>query len=420
VKTYLTFFIFSFFISLILILGCENEYPDSLWSTNYETKPRPIINNVSPPLVTYSGIGVLQINGEDFSSVLDENHVYFNGTKVNILSATETQLNVQVPALLDMQTAYLDSIVVKVRVDGSILYAEYQNHSEYYIGVKNTAIEFGGFEESDNLGAIACDNNETLILTSKKKVYKVTKDSTKKEFAELRVTGATSMKLGPGGYLYYVKGKGIFRLLPEGGHDASWLLGFKRNIYDLDFDKDGNMFCAGQLGEIYRVNIDSITFETMATYDDTEINSLRIFNDAVYVVTEYDGNNESIPINAIYKNAINQNGSLGPNELVVNWDDYEQNSDSEISDITFASSGELFIGAGGDATNALHIRYPSGDIEPFYSPLLFAPTFKLCWGPSHYLYLIGTTNNDEKRVIKIEMFDKDFNHFSSAPYYGRQ
>ena len=42
--------------AFLLINGCENDYPESIWDPNYKSKPDPQISNVEPEENAFAGI----------------------------------------------------------------------------------------------------------------------------------------------------------------------------------------------------------------------------------------------------------------------------------------------------------------------------------------------------------------------------
>lgn len=400
----------------ILIVACKNVPDSGVWPPDTsKDRPNPTIQSVDPPDSVYSGEGILTITGTNFSSNPNENHVYFNAVEGSVLEATETQLKVKVPNILDMKTAEEDTVVMKLRVDGAILYAKYQDSYEYILKFKNLALEYGGFDDNFNLSAIACNKTETLYLTSDRTVYEVKKDSIKKEFTQLLAVSARSMKAGPGGYLYYVQETAMFRIPPEGGTDAAWYVVFPSPVYDIDFDSHGNVYAAGKKGIVYHVDIETKAKTVTAVYDSIEIVAVRVYDNAVYLAGNYIGEAppSSTPWVGVWKNNIVTQDSLEANELAVNWDEYTNNDGSHITALAFSDEGEMILAA--DMERALSIQHPDGTIEPFYSRVLFPPTYKMVWGEAQWLYLVGTTAEGKIRLIRVNMLDR-----KSAPYYGRE
>jgi len=297
-------------------------------------------------------------------------------------------------------------------VDSAILYAKYNDGYEYYLTFKGLAQEYGNFEDTEDIVSMACTADETLYLTAGQNIYVVEPDSVKKKYTKLLLVGARSIKTAPGGYMYYVQDIGLSRVPPGGGTDG-WYMIFPNSLRDLDFSENGTLYCTDAGGTIYSVDTDAKAYQARATYDSTQITSMRIYNNAVYVSVLYEGHDPNIPKQAVWKNTMNADGSLGAAELVVDWQGYVQDDTRKIVKITFNDQGEMFIAS--SAGDALTIRRTDGILEPFYSTILYAPVVDMTWGNGKYLYLIANSDQQKKRLIRIDMQD-----MTGAPYFGRQ
>jgi len=412
-----------FFILIISIflfqMSCDNNYPDSLWPPAYsDYKPRPIINNFDPADTVYSGIGEITIVGENFSSVFDENHVSFNGTEAYILTSTKNEVSILVPPLTDMITPYIDSVMIKMRVDSSELFAQHSSNSseEYYMTLQSAALEYGGFDDSFTLTTgITCDINENIYASVGATVYVINPDTGRSEFSSIvPITGTRSMKVGPQGYIYFSQLNYLLRIDPDGTFSPSYLILCPNDINDFDFDQNGNMFAADKMGGIHRIDIDNRTITTVANYDSINFKSLRIYNNYVYVAGDYLGSDVNREKVAVWRNEIQSDFSLGLNELFVRWDDYGNAEGSVINSITFSNTGDMYIGP---SKGKGFFIYKDGMLQQYYKDVVFSPINTLSWGTGEYLYLIGVNKNEggSLRVVKIYMGSE-----RSAPYYGRQ
>ncbi|MDQ7053705.1 MAG: IPT/TIG domain-containing protein [candidate division KSB1 bacterium] len=90
-------------------MTCGTEPTPSIWDPEWKGRPDPVITGVEPPGGTFAGIGIVTLIGENFSSEPAENHVYFDGVKGEILSATPTAVQVKAPNLTG------DSVRIKLR-----------------------------------------------------------------------------------------------------------------------------------------------------------------------------------------------------------------------------------------------------------------------------------------------------------------
>jgi len=383
-------------LAIAFFTGCEKEYP-SIWNPEYESKPTPIITSVEPVDGAFAVIGEVAIKGENFSAVKEENHVYFGGKKATTLSASETELIVLAPNITG------DSLTVKLRVDGAILFTEY-----YPYKLKLAAIEYGGFGDYDDAYGIACDTAENLYVSlAGKKIVKITPDGEQHDYATSSVDKASAMKVGPGGYLYYVNILNyMFRVLPGGGTDKLFAV-LPGGVYDLDFGPSGNIYCGGSGNAIYRVKPDGSN-EVAADYAGVGIKSVRVFNGYVYV-----GGKDNIGQQYIWRNEIISADELGANEVYFDWSN-EIGSAYDILSVTFSADGDMYVGT--NAPEAIIIVHQDKSFEPLYPGALEPRSYALCWGNGSYLYVNRRSDDvTKKRIIKIDMQDKE-----GAPYYGRQ
>jgi hypothetical protein len=387
-------------VLLVCTFGCEDkQYPESIWNPDEESAPTPVITSVLPPDSTYSGVGIVTINGENFSSVVEENIVYFNGVPGTILEASATQLTVQTPVVVS------DSVIIKVAVRGAFLFGVYDGIYKLYPAV----IDYGPFDNFTDVWALEVDANENLYVSlgaPHKAIWRVDTNQDTSEYTSTTFDKASGMKFGPDGSIYYVNILSyMFRVFPGGGGDELYLA-LGGGVMDLDFDENGNMYAAGSGKKIFTILPDKSTKES-ADYGEYSLSSVRVYNGYVYVIAVSSSGDR-----AIYRNEIlNDAGDLGPNEEVFNWNTYTGNDGSKPLALTFASTGEMFIGSDreGEALTKVNI---DGSAEPFFATILTPPINYLCWGNGNYLY--ATNRTEEKlKVIRIDM------GMTGAPYYGR-
>ncbi len=376
-------------------IGCEKEHP-SIWNPGQEYKPDPVITNVEPEEGTFAVIGEVTIDGENFSTVKEENHVYFNGIKATNLSVTDTELVVLAPNVAG------DSLKIQLYVDGALLFAEY-----YPYKLVLPAKEYGGFDDYDDCYGIACDLDENLYVSLVgKKVVKVTPDGEQHDYAASSFDKASAIKMGPGGYLYYVNIMNyMFRVLPEGGTDELFAA-LPGGVYDLDFGPSGNIYCGGSGNAIYRVKPDASS-EVAVDYPSVSIKAVRVFDGYVYV------GGDSVGHQCIWRNEIISADELGANEVYFGWSS-EIGSAYNILSVTFSADGDMYVGT--NAPEAIIIVHPDKSYEPLYPGALEPESYALCWGNGQYLYVNRRSDDvSKKRIIKVNMLDKE-----GAPYYGRQ
>jgi hypothetical protein len=108
------YFSFLIIISTVLMLGCKDDSPGSMFDPNFTGAPVPVITEVDPLSGSLAAIGIVYIMGENFSSVPHENIVYFGKKDGKILEASEIKLTVQAPDEIG------DSLRLRVSVAGAI------------------------------------------------------------------------------------------------------------------------------------------------------------------------------------------------------------------------------------------------------------------------------------------------------------
>jgi hypothetical protein len=408
----------------LFIVGCENEYPDSVFNYEYSTKPTPVITNVDPQEVSFSGIGVITITGSNFSAVPTENHVYFSGAEGTTLAASETELTVKVPAI-SIANRGGDSVKIKLRVDGAYLFATYGDLDHYPYILQKAALEYTKVDTlTHDLLGLALDLQENIYLFNRANENVVIifhPDSQVYNYgtATSGPSRATGMKMGPDGYLYILKGNNNVLRIPPGGGDAETFVRANERVNDLDFDQNLNIFAAGDGQTIECVKQDASTF-TAADYTDYDIDAVRVYDGYVYVYGEYDGSDPDSVKAGIWKNEIiNANGDLGPKELVFDWGAYSGDLGPTVLCFTILLDGRILIGQSKD--DALVILDPvTSQIEPFYSEILEPPYIYISWGNGtvgNYLYVNRHADSRATwQLLQVAMNPG----YDSAPYYGRQ
>jgi hypothetical protein len=435
-KKYNTIFLILILSTIFIKMGCENNYPDSIWNPSYSSKPTPVINDISPDS-SYSGIGVVTINGQNFSSNISENRVFFNGAPAKILSASETQLEVQVPTLVE------DSILLQVDVKGAYLLGEYGGKGSADVPFKliDAIVKYLAVDATKEISGLACDLNDNVYTNyraDRSIVQLSSTDSTSlPEYGPSGTVTCYGMKWGPGGYLYFVrKNTRIYRVLPGGGSNETFVSGLDERVLDLDFDQNGNIFTAGLDGKIFSVS-PSADVTTVATYDEYyDINCLRVYDGYLYSAMKYDliaGGDSTVVQRGIWRNQIlDASGNLGPNEFMFDWDSYAGEFGPDITSMVIDENGMFYLGNNyndgivSDADQAIiKLDIFSGFTEPLYPEILEAGVNNLCWGNTNFLYIHHykrvvvdpadpTLDEITRELIRLAM------PLNSAPYYGRQ
>jgi len=407
--------------AVALWTACENDYPDSVFTWEYTTKPKPAITALEPAGGTFAGIGRMKIVGQNLSTVLAENHVFFNGQPGTIHELNGNEMIVQCANVVG------DSVKIQLRVDGAY---ELYTHEDGY-KLETAVIPYKAVTKDYDITGLCVDKDENLYALRKDgtqgRIIKMTStDSTTfEEIGKAAFSIAYGMKVGPNGTIFVLRNNTIIYRLPAGSNKDTNLETFarvKQRVSDLDFDQNGNLFVGGSGKVIYRVNPTTADTMTVATYTDNNIVALRVYNGFLYVVTDYTGTNTSAVQEGIYRNQIlDSDGHLGPAELMFDWAAYSGGIYG-INTITFDQNGILFAGLdGGNAISAINLA--TGVVTPYYTEVLTTPSSYFAWGNSYYLYVNRHNNEDETKraILRVAMSSSVgiSQPIFGAPTYGR-
>lgn len=385
-------------ISEIIMISCAQEGTVSMWEKRTPGDPSPVIQNIIPADSAGAGVLDIIIQGQNFGSSLDKLWVYFGSKKVNILSATPNEIKLLRPNISG------DSIIIKVVVQN----AEEIAKKKYKI--TKVAKAFGAFEPGSNLTAIAADNAGNVFVdfgSVQRKIKVVSPDGVVSEFISYKFSGTvTTMRVGPNGYLYIkVNDKKLYGV-PNGGSIVETLpINFLDNVSTFDFDQNGNVYAGGSRKSI---NIATVSNKVSRGPDYTSFNirAIRVYQNYVYILAE--GAVEGFK-SGIYRHQIlSSDGTLGPQELVLDWNNTGEYVNSKFSDFILSNDGDIFIAT--DNKNPILMVSASGVIRPLYKDILTPTAVKLTWSGNILYQLLGGNNTG---ITAIAMGKP------GAPSYGR-
>ncbi len=382
----------------VLLSGCQQEKPESLYNPNYLYNPNPVITAMEPADSALAGIVTIKIIGENFSPIKENNFVHFGKTKAVVLDASANQLVVQSPNFI------ADSTAVRVSVLGAI---SFSNSMPYRL-VRGVG-EFGGFGDYDEPYMVECDKDENLyVALGSRKIVKITPAEVKTDYATTTFSLFTGLAFGPDGMLYVARNTRYLYRVPAGGGSAAQWVRVKDAVYALDFAPGGFLFVGGKGDSLYKVTIQGDgASKGIMPYPDTYIKAIRVFNGYVYIGGKVNATNQQ----AIWRNQILSENELGPTELYFDWST-KISTTFEILAITFAADGDMYVGT--DAPEAVIVIHPDGTFAPLYPGVLEPTSYSLSWGNKQFLYIARRSDDAKKRrVIKINMLKE------GAPYYGR-
>ncbi|MDZ7260940.1 MAG: IPT/TIG domain-containing protein [candidate division KSB1 bacterium] len=401
-----------FFAACLLILqsGCEYNAPPSPWEESQKKeKIIPVITRVIPENNAGTASEITLI-GEHFSPVIEENNVYFNQVPAIIKSASDTQIVVYRPNIIG------DSLVIKVTVAGAVGIARFSPYK-----MEAVVEDFGHFTDLEAILVCALDIEDRVYLAmGSMNVIRLNSD----ESRDLSFTGTTNtnlwtdMKIGSDGYLYLARHNNIiYRMALEGGSAAEYVKFASRNdrVKCIDFDENGNLFGGGKNTGVIVVR-SSTDYKKLGYYGDYEINSIRIYNGYLYVVAKYSGTKEVEINTGIWRHPIQPDGSIGDQELVLNWSTSPY-GDANLNTMTFSEKGIAYIGTNDKETPVVMYDPTTSSFKPLFFGIIPSPVDQLVWGNSTYLYAIINRNT---RFDRGGQFLRINTGELGAPYYGRQ
>lgn len=398
--------LFSPILIMAVFISCNNDqYPEDIWDPDDQGGPTPIITSVSPSDSAFAGSDIITINGENFSSDIDDILVYFNSELGEVIEASTTEIIVSPPNIL------ADSVIIKIAVKGAFLFGEYDRYYTLYPRI----IKYGNFDPfEESAWGLEADNEENLyvglFIHPEGDIERLTPPNAERDssFIHSMLPTPSSMRIGLDNDMYYIDSFYPYLVkqnLFSGSPSFAELPG---NVADLDFDANANLYCGGSGNAIYTVQTD-LTSTTSADYIDINIVSIRVYDGYLYVAGNYLGDDEEIPSTGIWRNQItSSSGSLGEKELVLDWIEMS-GTNSKITCLTFDDTGKMYISSDGDIGVAT--VDVDGSFDLLYPKIVFGPIVKMTWGAGNYLYL--NYRGSTRAIYRLEL------SVSGAPYYGR-
>lgn len=396
---------------LFLTSGCKKDVPPSLYSPLPSSGPT--ISSIAPADSALAGVTVVTITGTGFSPVKENNTVYFGSRAGIVEQASATQLQVKTPTFVS------DSTPVKIAVFGMDLFS---NAIPYRL--KPAVIEFGALPNTvEDPSSIECDaqgNVYASLLSGSGTglgVKKFTPTGARSDYSPIFSTSVnrwTSMKIGPGGFLYTAANRNaVFRIPANGGNSVPWAATTSVGVQfvtDIDFDIDGNIWGGGDNSSIVRVrpgapgsppaNVRAFPFAG-------DVRTVRYFQNHLYLAARQD------TTWTIWRTRIFSGDSIGPRENYFNFTARFGAAATPYT-MTFAADGDLFVGTDSLA-GSLVVIHPNKTAEQFYPGLISNRIVNMTYGPGNDLYLARTGTADAaKKILRVHTQKQ------GAPYYGRQ
>ncbi len=361
------------------VSSCTVEDTPSLFDPDYKARPDPVISSVTPSS-GLAGVTGVTIAGANFSAVKDQNLVYFDAVRAQVLEATPSQLLVLAPVLIK------DSIRLRVAVMG----AERFSNTVFY-KLDAAIAEMKGISIAEEPWATAVDAQGNIFVSMLSEgrgvgVKKFTPDGKKSDYASTRFeTKYQSLKFGPDGKLYGAWNIRALAQIPgENMTPILWVtLPSGTRIYDFAFDAAGNIWAAGHNVEFYSVKVDKSvrTFPFRAN-----IRAVRVYDNYLYLA----GKTFPDSLEKVVRYRIYSADSLGVQEVYFNFSASKFAAPGKsIYSIAFASQGDLFVGT--DLNDPILVVRPSGEADSFYPGLITSAIHILVWGKGTELLAVQGT-----------------------------
>jgi len=389
---------------LLICAGCEYDTPASLWDPDEEGMvPSATISEIVPENIAGGGVNEIEIQGTDFSAELSDNLVYFNNLQAELISAEPTRLVVYRPNLAS------DDIHIKVVVSGAMLLAEYAPYTVTDV-LENFTEKYDDTNNVRNF-TTGADGTYYVIMRDRTMRRRVAGSDEEEQVAELSERNIGDLRFGPDGNLYYIRSNNVkmYKIILETFTEELYTT-LPASVSVFDYDANGVAYIAGNGSGILALTSPE-DIQTVGDYSGFNCLALRVFDQAVYVLAEYLGDDTGVPAVAVWKNPIlDGNGSLAEKELFLNWSESAY-GEASPADIEFAANGDLYISC--DDEQPI-VRYVNGQIKPLYKDMIAGPVSFMDWGPDNYLYFYSDVATlADKNVYKADMGQP------GAPHHGR-
>lgn len=382
----------------VILCSCNQDAAPSL----YEAQPKgstPVIASLLPADVALAGVAEVTINGSNFSTVKEENFVYFGTAQATVLQASATSLVVRAPAVVQ------NNLNLKVGVAGV---ENFSNVVKYNL-VEAVGIYYAFVKGIEDPMTVEVDKNENVFVYLKDKgVKKISPTGTLTDFAP---KGGESfffdMKMGPNNILYGTRNLRLISQVEEGKASATFVtFPTGTSIIALDFDANKNIWASGSGGNLFSVTPGKV----ITTFPiDYTASAIRVYNGYLYIAGKKDSEE------AIYRYKINSNLSLGAKEVYFNIGTTYGLNKVLVMSLAITEDGDLIVGT--DQTNSFILVNSSGAASSFYPGLLSPSARSMAWGTKKNLFYVREfieAGASLHTLIRVDM------QKASAPYYGRQ
>jgi hypothetical protein len=401
-------------VLLMGLIGCEYDVSEPLWYKPLEESPIPHIADVQPS-PGLPGVNTITITGENLGGVPDLNGVYFDTTPAEIIGKSTTEIVVRRPDLV------ADNSVIKVVSDSALVVAKFS-----YGKIDQVMVRYGDFRDNIALSIVTVDENEIVYVATTNRIWRVDLDGVTEA---MTLTGQSLRTPNDGTfrngilYLMAVNNRFIQQVYVQTGEVSAWVQMPPGKVVRFgDFDENGYFYAGGGTGATgtdlciippdppASLTLNDITLE--GSYTTEEIQSIRVFNGNVYVVSRPLGTQTP---SKFWRHTITGPGQLGARELFFDMATSNTFASRSIRSISFSQNGTVFITT--DAPDPILVLYPGTNTLDYFYKNIVPPNGKHSyWGRSTYLYTVTNdpTNADIGLRWNIARIDIGM---PGAPYY---
>lgn len=376
----------------ILIAGCEKTPGDSLWDPDRGTLPAPNVESVDPGEKWLAGVGVITITGSNFSEVPEENLVYFDAQRAEVVSASPTRLVAASPDYVAEDASF------RVTVIGS---REYSAEMRYRLDPANAPQP--GLPQSEQPVSFTYHDGSIFASTLESgipvgvRLLDIQSESSER-YVNPRNWSYTDVAVHPGtGDLFMARGTTpiLYRAPLGGGDDEVWLLrGGLGAVAAITVDDEGYIWAAGNNNEIYRV---SQAQEVTAYPFDANVRAIVYANNALYLAATSGG------IDGAWRIPVDASSAAGAPELVL---DVGGEFGGSALSIEASSDGTVFIGT--NTQDGIVQVNTDGTAAAMYPGLFSASVVGLAYGEQSesydgsILYALHERTDEANQILRIE------------------
>jgi hypothetical protein len=383
---------------LLVMTGCEYDAPTAMWKQPQPDYPTATITQITPEIAV-AGENYINIIGENFAPVLEDNQVFFDNVRVDLVEGSTTSLTVRRPNRSG------DAITVKVVSYGTLLVAQKSPYKiDPVIG------PYGNILSGNSPLALAVDDEDNAYVMFRTSgvttslVQKFTPGGDRIDIGNVPVFSGDAVFAPNGKLTYFRNNNKIIRQLDVTTGVSDTLITMSKNISYGDFDENGNLYTGGKKSDLFTVTPD-LTEKASGFYSKDEIFYIRVFNGYVYLLAAIAAPDASTPALGIFRHTIDASGSVGARELIFDWASAGEDYAASVpSSFTISAAGILYVAS--DNTNPL-LKYnlETHALDIMYKDIVSASVIALDWGGADYLYYIkGATDTDAtETLMRIDM-----------------